>query len=208
MRPPARRCPGSGPARRSDTTHGIRLFFLERSKERPLSVRTAAGVDHRDGSCGGLDAGPRAGRRAVWRAARPRHGARSFASRVGPADVLPLRRPHRRGLAPAGQAVRTARTTGCEACAGASPTSTPRRRGSRPAGVDVSEVRAGRKPGTRVMTVRNGTCGVPTLLVQPSATQRLKRLEASFLMTAPRVLHLTGSRAIIERVIWPRQSEF
>ncbi|RRC15112.1 glyoxalase, partial [Escherichia coli] len=26
----------------------------------------------------------------------------------------------------------------------------------------------GRKPGTRVMTVRNGTCGVPTLLVQPS----------------------------------------
>jgi catechol 2,3-dioxygenase-like lactoylglutathione lyase family enzyme len=37
------------------------------------------------------------------------------------------------------------------------------------AGVDVSDVRTGRKPGTRVMTVRNGTCGVPTLLVQPSA---------------------------------------
>ena len=36
------------------------------------------------------------------------------------------------------------------------------------AGVDVSEVRNGRKPGTRVMTVRSGTCGVPTLLVQPS----------------------------------------
>ena len=36
------------------------------------------------------------------------------------------------------------------------------------AGVDVSEIRTGRKPGTRVMTVRNGTCGVPTLLVQPS----------------------------------------
>jgi hypothetical protein len=33
-------------------------------------------------------------------------------------------------------------------------------------GVDVSEIRAGRKPGTRVMTVRNGTCGVPTLLVE------------------------------------------
>ena len=31
-----------------------------------------------------------------------------------------------------------------------------------------SEVRTGRKPGTRVMTVRSGTCGVPTLLVQPS----------------------------------------
>jgi hypothetical protein len=38
-------------------------------------------------------------------------------------------------------------------------------------GVDVSEVRTGRKPGTRVMTVRSGTCGVPTLLVQPSAKE-------------------------------------
>jgi hypothetical protein len=30
----------------------------------------------------------------------------------------------------------------------------------------VSEIRAGRKPGTRVMTVRDGTCGVNTLLLQ------------------------------------------
>ena len=70
----------------------------------PALGANRAGIDHRDGPCGGLDAGPRAGRRAVWRAARPRHGARPFASRVGPADVLPLRRPHRRDLAPAGQA--------------------------------------------------------------------------------------------------------
>ena len=28
------------------------------------------------------------------------------------------------------------------------------------AGVDVSEVRTGRKPGTRVLTVRSGTCGI------------------------------------------------
>jgi catechol 2,3-dioxygenase-like lactoylglutathione lyase family enzyme len=34
------------------------------------------------------------------------------------------------------------------------------------AGVDVSEVRAGRKPGTRVVSVRNGSCGVPTMLVE------------------------------------------
>jgi len=34
------------------------------------------------------------------------------------------------------------------------------------AGVDVSEVRDGRKPGTRVLTVRGGTCGIPTLLVE------------------------------------------
>jgi hypothetical protein len=34
------------------------------------------------------------------------------------------------------------------------------------AGVDVSDARTGRKPGTRVLTVRNGTCGIPTLLVE------------------------------------------
>jgi catechol 2,3-dioxygenase-like lactoylglutathione lyase family enzyme len=36
-------------------------------------------------------------------------------------------------------------------------------------GVDVSEVRIGRKPGTRVMTVKSGTCGVPTLLIEKTA---------------------------------------
>ena len=30
-------------------------------------------------------------------------------------------------------------------------------------------VRAGRKPGTRVVSVRSGTCGIHTLLVEPSA---------------------------------------
>jgi catechol 2,3-dioxygenase-like lactoylglutathione lyase family enzyme len=33
------------------------------------------------------------------------------------------------------------------------------------AGIDVSEVRRGRKPGTSVFTVRNGTGGVPTLML-------------------------------------------
>jgi len=37
------------------------------------------------------------------------------------------------------------------------------------AGVAVSEVRAGRKPGTRVMSVRDGTCGVHTLLLERAA---------------------------------------
>jgi catechol 2,3-dioxygenase-like lactoylglutathione lyase family enzyme len=37
------------------------------------------------------------------------------------------------------------------------------------AGIDVSEVRAGRKPGTRVMSVRDGTCGVRTLLLERTA---------------------------------------
>lgn len=33
---------------------------------------------------------------------------------------------------------------------------------------DVSEIRAGRKPGTRVFTVKNNTLGVPTLILQPA----------------------------------------
>jgi catechol 2,3-dioxygenase-like lactoylglutathione lyase family enzyme len=37
------------------------------------------------------------------------------------------------------------------------------------AGIDVSEVRAGRKPGTRVMSVRDGACGVRTLLLERTA---------------------------------------
>ncbi len=36
------------------------------------------------------------------------------------------------------------------------------------AGFDVSPVRAGRKPGTAVCTVRSGTCGVATLVVGPA----------------------------------------
>ena len=38
------------------------------------------------------------------------------------------------------------------------------------AGVDASEVRPGRKPGTRVVSVKDGTCGVPTLLIEPAAS--------------------------------------
>ncbi|SON62738.1 hypothetical protein MSIMFI_04266 [Mycobacterium simulans] len=34
------------------------------------------------------------------------------------------------------------------------------------AGFDVSDVRPGRKPGTRVISVRDGTCGVPTLFIE------------------------------------------
>lgn len=37
------------------------------------------------------------------------------------------------------------------------------------AGFDVSSVRAGRRPGTRVLTVRSGTFGIPTLVLEPPA---------------------------------------
>jgi catechol 2,3-dioxygenase-like lactoylglutathione lyase family enzyme len=36
------------------------------------------------------------------------------------------------------------------------------------AGFDVTDVRVGHKPGTRVCTLRDGSCGVPTLLIGPA----------------------------------------
>jgi hypothetical protein len=38
-------------------------------------------------------------------------------------------------------------------------------------GLDVSDVRDGRKPGTRVFTVRDGHGGVPTLVLKPSPSR-------------------------------------
>lgn len=38
-------------------------------------------------------------------------------------------------------------------------------------GLDVSDVRAGVKPGTRVFTVRDGACNVPTLMIEHSTPQ-------------------------------------
>lgn len=40
------------------------------------------------------------------------------------------------------------------------------------AGLDVTEVRPGRKPGTRVFSVRDGSCGVPTLMLTPVPVKR------------------------------------
>ncbi len=37
------------------------------------------------------------------------------------------------------------------------------------AGFNVSELRAGRKPGTHVFTVRDAPAGVPTLMIQQEA---------------------------------------
>lgn len=37
--------------------------------------------------------------------------------------------------------------------------------------VNVSEVRNGRKPGTRVVSLRDGTCGIPTLLIERIARE-------------------------------------
>jgi catechol 2,3-dioxygenase-like lactoylglutathione lyase family enzyme len=38
-------------------------------------------------------------------------------------------------------------------------------------GFEVSDIRPGRKPGTRVFTVKNNTLGVPTLMIEPPAKE-------------------------------------
>lgn len=152
----------------TETTRGVRMFFLERDQTRPLSVQTAQGaitaMDH-----------------VVVATPDPEHAAALYGARLGLDMALDRSHPdwgrlmffrcgdlivevtHRPGkMADASQD----RLSGI--CWRVADIDATHARLSQ-SGVDVSEVRTGRKPGTRVMTVRGGTCGVPTLLVQPSA---------------------------------------
>ena len=156
----------------TDATRGIRLFFLERDKERPLSVRTTAGaitaMDHvvvstPDPERSAALYGARLGLDMALDRSHPDWGRLMF-FRCGDLVVEVTHRPGKQTDATqdrlkdrlGGICWRVADIDATHARLAA-------------AGVDVSEVRTGRKPGTRVMTVRSSTCGVPTLLVQPSA---------------------------------------
>jgi len=153
----------------TQATGGVRMFFLEREKERPLSVRTTVGsitaMDH-----------------VVVATADPERAAALYGARLGLDMALDRSHPDwgRLMFFRCGDLiVEVAHKPAKDKALGTAP---DRLRGlcwrvididathARLAadGVDVSEVRAGRKPGTRVMTVRSGTCGVPTLVVQPA----------------------------------------
>jgi catechol 2,3-dioxygenase-like lactoylglutathione lyase family enzyme len=151
----------------TDATHGIRLFFLELAKERPLSVRTGpasiTAMDHvvvstPDPERAAALYGARLGLDMALDRSHPDWGRLMF-FRCGDLVVEVSHRPGKPASGTQdklrGICWRVADIDATHARLTA-------------AGVDVSEVRTGRKPGTRVMTVRNGTCGVPTLLVQPS----------------------------------------
>jgi catechol 2,3-dioxygenase-like lactoylglutathione lyase family enzyme len=152
----------------TEATRGVRLFFLERDKERPLSGRTASGeitaMDHvvvstSDPERAAALYGARLGLDMALDRSHPDWGRLMF-FRCGDLIVEVTHRP--------GKAADTSQDKfGGIRWRVADIDITHARLAE--AGVDVSEVRTGRKPGTRVMTARSGTCGVPTLLVQPSA---------------------------------------
>jgi catechol 2,3-dioxygenase-like lactoylglutathione lyase family enzyme len=152
----------------TETTRGVRLFFLELAKERPLSAQTAAGaitaMDHvvvstSDPERAAALYGARLGLDMALDRSHPDWGRLMF-FRCGDLIVEVTHRP--------GKEKDTSQDRLRGLCWRVADIDATHARLVQ-AGVDVSEVRAGRKPGTRVMTVRSGTCGVPTLLVQPSA---------------------------------------
>jgi catechol 2,3-dioxygenase-like lactoylglutathione lyase family enzyme len=152
----------------TDATRGVRLFFLERTAERPHSAATAeapiTAMDHIVISTGDAERaaalyGARLGLDMALDRSHPDWGRLMF-FRCGDLIVETVQRPgaiadpaHDRlyGL--------SWRVTDADA--------TRARLAS--AGVEVSDVRTGRQPGTRVLTVRSGTCGIPTLLVERTA---------------------------------------
>jgi catechol 2,3-dioxygenase-like lactoylglutathione lyase family enzyme len=152
----------------TETTRGVRLFFLELAKERPLSAQTAAGsitaMDHvvvstSDPERAAALYGARLGLDMALDRSHPDWGRLMF-FRCGDVIVEVTHRP--------GKSADTSQDRLSGICWRVADIDATHARLAQ-IGVDVSEVRTGRKPGTRVMTVRSGTCGVPTLLVQPSA---------------------------------------
>jgi catechol 2,3-dioxygenase-like lactoylglutathione lyase family enzyme len=154
----------------TDATSGVRLFFLELAKERPLSVRTTTAsitaLDHvviatADPERAAALYGARLGLDMALDRSHPDWGRLMF-FRCGDLIVEIVQRPGKDAVTDKvhdrlwGLSWRVADLD-----------ATRERLVS--SGVDVSDARTGRKPGTRVLTVRNGTCGIPTLLVERGA---------------------------------------
>ncbi len=150
----------------TEATRGVRLFFLELARDRPRSNPIAAApitaLDHvvvatADAERAAALYGARLGLDMALDRSHPDWGRLMF-FRCGDLIVEVVHRPGKD-------------TEGNDKLWGMSwrvADADATRARLLGAGIDVSEVRAGRKPGTRVLSVRNGTCGVPTLLVEPS----------------------------------------
>jgi catechol 2,3-dioxygenase-like lactoylglutathione lyase family enzyme len=152
----------------SDTTRGVRLFFLELARERPLSVRTSTAsitaMDHvvvatADPERAAALYGARLGLDMALDRSHPDWGQLMF-FRCGDLIVEVVHRPCKDAD------VKHDRLWGLSWRVADADATRARLLSD---GVEVSEVRTGRKPGTRVLTVRSGTCGIPTLLVERTA---------------------------------------
>jgi catechol 2,3-dioxygenase-like lactoylglutathione lyase family enzyme len=152
----------------TDSAHGVRLFFLELGSERPRSATTAeapiTAMDHvvvatTDPERAAALYGARLGLDMALDRSHPEWGRLMF-FRCGDLIVEVAHRPGKEATSGPdklhGISWRVANIDATRARLAAS-------------GLDVSEVRIGRRPGTRVMTVKSGTCGVPTLLIEKSA---------------------------------------
>jgi catechol 2,3-dioxygenase-like lactoylglutathione lyase family enzyme len=152
----------------TEATRGIRLFFLELTRERPLSVRTTVAsvtaMDHvviatADPERAAALYGARLGLDMALDRSHPDWGRLMF-FRCGDLIVELVNRPGKNADTKHdklwGLSWRVADIDATRARLVSS-------------GVDVSDVRTGRKPGTRVLTVRSGSCGIPTLLVERTA---------------------------------------
>jgi catechol 2,3-dioxygenase-like lactoylglutathione lyase family enzyme len=151
----------------TDLTRGVRMFFLELAARRPYSATTVPtavlGLDHvvvstEDPDRAAALYGARLGLDMALDRTHQDWGQLMF-FRCGDLIVEVVRRPgatgdrlHDRlwGLSWRVADIEAVRARLVEA------------------GIDVSEVRTGRKPGTRVMSVRSGTCGVHTLFLERS----------------------------------------
>ena len=151
----------------TELTRGVRMFFLELLSERPLSAATTAssviGLDHivittEDPERAAALYGARLGLGMALDRTHQDWGHLMF-FRCGDLIVEVVKRPvaggdqtHDRlwGL--------SWRVADIDAA----------RQRLTAAGIETSEVRMGRKPGTRVMNVRSGTCGIQTLILQPA----------------------------------------
>jgi catechol 2,3-dioxygenase-like lactoylglutathione lyase family enzyme len=147
-------------------TRGVRLFFLEMAKQRPRSVPSAdapiIAMDHvvvssADPERAAALYGARLGLDMALDRSHPDWGRLMF-FRCGDLIVEVVHQPDANadkdklwGLSWRVADIDATRTRLASA------------------GIDVSEARTGRKPGTRVLTVRNGTCGIPTLLIERTA---------------------------------------
>jgi catechol 2,3-dioxygenase-like lactoylglutathione lyase family enzyme len=151
----------------TELTRGVRMFFLELADERPLSKTTDIGpidaLDHvvittEDSDRAAALYGARLGLDLALDRSHQDWGQLMF-FRCGDLVVEVVRRPVAGGDSLHdrlwGLSWRVADIDATRARLIA-------------AGLDVSDVRNGRKPGTRVMTVRTGTCGIQTVLLERS----------------------------------------